>query len=97
MRSASPITTPERVQIVDEELPEEVWLTSLHSPALTAYLALEQCARPMPGQKMVVTSAAGAVGSGVMAPMVDPRGDGVQPIARPEPRDEHRRPRIISP
>jgi NADPH-dependent curcumin reductase CurA len=57
------LTTPERVQIVDDEFPDEVWLTSLHSPALTAYLALEQCGRPMPGQKMVVTSAAGAVGS----------------------------------
>ena len=40
-----------------------LWLTALSSPGLTAYCALDMYAKPMPGQTMVVTSAAGSVGS----------------------------------
>lgn len=40
-----------------------LWLTALSSPGLTAYCALDMFAQPMPGQTMVVTSAAGSVGS----------------------------------
>lgn len=39
-----------------------LWLTALSSPGLTAYTALDLFGRCMPGQSMVVTSAAGAVG-----------------------------------
>ena len=40
-----------------------LWLTALSSPGLTAYCALDMFAQPMPGETMVVTSAAGSVGS----------------------------------
>ena len=51
-----------------------MWLTALSSPGLTAYCAMDLFGRPMPGQTLVVTSAAGSVGSfaiqlGVMAGM----------------------------
>lgn len=39
-----------------------LWLTALSSPGLTAYTALDLFGRSMPGQSMVVTSAAGSVG-----------------------------------
>lgn len=39
-----------------------LWLTALSSPGLTAYTALDLFGRCLPGQTMVVTSAAGAVG-----------------------------------
>ena len=42
---------------------ETLWLTALSSPGLTAYCALEMFGRPMPGETLVVTSAAGSVGS----------------------------------
>jgi NADPH-dependent curcumin reductase len=40
-----------------------LWLTALSSPGLTAYAAFDMFGRPMPGQTLVVTSAAGSVGS----------------------------------
>ena len=40
-----------------------LWLTALSSPGLTAYSAMDLFGRPLPGQTMVVTSAAGSVGS----------------------------------
>ncbi|MEM8975588.1 MAG: NADP-dependent oxidoreductase [Pseudomonadota bacterium] len=40
-----------------------LWLTALSSPGLTAYCALDMFAQPMPGQTLVVTSAAGSVGA----------------------------------
>ena len=49
--------------VVSDQFPDEHWLTALSSPGLTAYCAFDVCARPMPGQTLVVTSAAGAVGS----------------------------------
>ena len=42
---------------------DTLWLTALSSPGLTAYCAMERFGRPMPGQTLVVTSAAGSVGS----------------------------------
>ena len=57
------LTTPTGLTIASDDLDETVWLTALSSPGLTAYCAMELFARPMPGQTMVVTSAAGSVGS----------------------------------
>lgn len=47
---------------VTEEFDPTLWLTALSSPGLTAYTALDLFGRSMPGQTMVVTSAAGSVG-----------------------------------
>ena len=57
------ITTPEKVITIDDEFAPELWLTALSSPGLTAYAAMDLFGRPMPGQTLVVTSAAGSVGS----------------------------------
>lgn len=57
------LTTAPQLTIATDDLDETVWLTALSSPGLTAYCALDMFARPMPGQTMVVTSAAGSVGS----------------------------------
>lgn len=57
------ITTSDRLTVVSEEFDDTVWLSALSSPGLTAYSALDLFARPMPGQTMIVTSAAGSVGS----------------------------------
>lgn len=46
-----------------DEFDETLWLTALSSPGLTAYTALQLFGRPMPGNTMLVTSAAGSVGS----------------------------------
>jgi len=51
------------LKVVSNEFDETVWLSALSSPGLTAYCALDMFARPMPGQTMLVTSAAGSVGS----------------------------------
>lgn len=56
-------TTPDQVTLVNNEFADTWWLTALSSPGLTAYCALDLFARPMPGQTIVVTSAAGSVGS----------------------------------
>ncbi|MEM7406795.1 MAG: NADP-dependent oxidoreductase [Pseudomonadota bacterium] len=45
------------------EFDELLWLTALSSPGLTAYCGMDLFGRPMPGQTLVVTSAAGSVGS----------------------------------
>lgn len=57
------ITTPELLSPVTKEFSETTWLTALSSPGLTAYCAMDLFGRPMPGQTLAVTSAAGAVGS----------------------------------
>jgi NADPH:quinone reductase len=46
-----------------DEMDSLLWLTALSSPGLTAYCAMDLFGRPLPGQTMVVTSAAGSVGS----------------------------------
>ena len=56
------LTTPDRLTAVTDDFPETLWLTALSSPGLTAYCGMDLFARPMPGQTMVVTSAAGSVG-----------------------------------
>jgi len=53
----------QQLTVVSNEFDETVWLTALSSPGLTAYCAMDMFARPMPGQTMLVTSAAGSVGS----------------------------------
>lgn len=51
------------VQKVDRNLvPLPLWLGLLGSPGLTAYLSLIEFGRPVPGDTVVVSSAAGAVG-----------------------------------
>ena len=55
-------TGPGALQAVDGLDDPTLWLTALSSPGLTAYTALDLYGRCMPGQTMVVTSAAGAVG-----------------------------------
>jgi len=57
------IARPEQLVAVTDEFDETLWLSALSSPGLTAYCALDMFARPMPGQTMLVTSAAGSVGS----------------------------------
>lgn len=57
------LATAQDLQTVSDEFDETLWLTALSSPGLTAYCALDMFAQPMPGQTMVVTSAAGSVGS----------------------------------
>lgn len=57
------LATTEQLKVVSDEFEEAVWLSALSSPGLTAYCAMDLFARPMPGQTMVVTSAAGSVGS----------------------------------
>ena len=57
-----PVITPDKVTIVTDEFTAEEWLTALSSPGQTPYLALSQLARPMPGETLVVASAAGAIG-----------------------------------
>ena len=54
---------PEEVSLASDDYTAEEWLTALSSPGQTPYLAYSQKARPMPGETLVVTSAAGAVGS----------------------------------
>ncbi len=57
------VVTPADVSVVDPIHTAEEWLTTLSSPGQTPYLAFSQKAKPMPGDTLVVTSAAGAVGS----------------------------------
>ncbi len=57
------LVTPEQVSIVPDAYTAEEWLTVLSSPGQTPYLAYSQKAKPTPGDTLVVTSAAGAVGS----------------------------------
>lgn len=54
---------PQDVKVVSQDYTAEEWMTVLSSPGQTPYLAFSQKARPMPGETLVVTSAAGAVGS----------------------------------
>ena len=54
---------PEDVSVASDDYTAEEWLTALSSPGQTPYLAYSQKVRPMPGETLVVTSAAGAVGS----------------------------------
>ena len=54
---------PESLCPATAEFDDTLWLTALSSPGLTAYCAMEVFGRPMPGQTLVVTSAAGSVGS----------------------------------
>ena len=56
------VIKPEQVSIVSDEYSAEEWLTALSSPGQTPFLALSQVARPMPGETLVVSSAAGAIG-----------------------------------
>lgn len=57
------LATPDKVEIAGPDFAAEEWLSALSSPGQTPYLAFSQKARPMPGETLVVTSAAGAVGS----------------------------------
>lgn len=57
------LARPESLLPATAAFPETLWLTALSSPGLTAYCAMEMFGRPMPGQILVVTSAAGSVGS----------------------------------
>ena len=57
------VAEPDKLMPVSEEFDPTLWLTALSSPGLTAYCAMDLFGRPMPGQSMVVTSAAGSVGS----------------------------------
>ena len=57
------IAKPAGLLAATNDFDETLWLTALSSPGLTAYCALEMFGRPMPGETLVVTSAAGSVGS----------------------------------
>ena len=57
------IAEAETLSPVHREFDEQIWLSALSSPGLTAYSAMNLFGRPMPGQTLVVTSAAGSVGS----------------------------------
>ncbi|AIL61757.1 NADP-dependent oxidoreductase [Pseudomonas alkylphenolica] len=51
------------MQVVPAELPVEALLCVLHVPGLTAYVGLMEIARPKAGETLVVSGAAGSVGS----------------------------------
>lgn len=57
------VATPDQLAPVSRDFEPTLWLTALSSPGLTAYCAMDLFGRPMPGQTMVITSAAGSVGS----------------------------------
>ena len=57
------VITARDAALVGPEYTAEEWLTVLSSPGQTPFIAFSQKARPMPGETLVVTSAAGAVGS----------------------------------
>ena len=57
------LARPEALLPATPEFDDTLWLTALSSPGLTAYCAMEMFGRQMPGQTLVVTSAAGSVGS----------------------------------
>ena len=57
------VVTPGDVKVVAGDHTAEEWMTALSSPGQTPYLAFTRKARPMPGETLVVSSAAGAVGS----------------------------------
>lgn len=57
------VVTPADVSLVEPTYSAEEWLTALSSPGQTPYLAFTQKMAPRPGDTMVVSSAAGAVGS----------------------------------
>ena len=57
------VAKPADLLAATTDFDETLWLTALSSPGLTAYCALEMFGRPMPGETLVVTSAAGSVGS----------------------------------
>ncbi len=57
------VVRPETVSVVSAAYTAEEWLSALSSPGQTPYLAFSQKVRPMPGETLVVSSAAGAVGS----------------------------------
>lgn len=57
------VARPEALLPATSEFDDTLWLTALSSPGLTAYCAMEMFGRPMPGETLVVTSAAGSVGS----------------------------------
>ncbi len=57
------VVAPQDVTVVSDDYTAEEWMTALSSPGQTPYLAFTQKARPMPGETLVVSSAAGAVGS----------------------------------
>jgi NADPH-dependent curcumin reductase CurA len=56
------VANSEQLTLVGKEFEQTMWLSALSSPGLTAYCALDMFARPMPGQTLLVTSAAGSVG-----------------------------------
>ena len=60
------VTTPEMVELVPDGQTAETTLVTLSSPGLTAYAGLNAAKRGMPGETLVVSSAAGGVGSHVV-------------------------------
>jgi NADPH-dependent curcumin reductase CurA len=60
------VTTPGAVEIVPGGQTAKTTLVTLSSPGLTAYAGLNAANRGMPGETLVVTSAAGGVGSHVV-------------------------------
>ena len=56
------VANADQLNPVTDEFEPSHWLTALSSPGQTAYLAMDTFAWPTPGQTVVVTSAAGAVG-----------------------------------
>ncbi len=51
------------MQIIPDDLPAEAVLSVLYVPGLTAYLGLVEIARCQPGETLVISGAAGSVGS----------------------------------
>jgi NADPH-dependent curcumin reductase CurA len=53
----------EDMQIISQDLPVDAVLCVMHVPGLTAYVGLMEIAKPVAGETMVVSGAAGSVGS----------------------------------
>lgn len=60
------LTTPDKAEVLPEGRGAVAALATLSSPGLTAYAGLAAARRGMPGETLVVTSAAGGVGSHVV-------------------------------
>ncbi|MGF6396026.1 NADP-dependent oxidoreductase [Pseudomonas plecoglossicida] len=51
------------MQVMPQDLPVEALMSVLHVPGLTAYVGLMEVTQPKPGETLVVSGAAGSVGS----------------------------------